>query len=361
MDKLKTLVFWLLLLATLGALLHFGHFWAIFPAFFCFWFGSALWDRLSQRRAIEDKPVTTIRGATMGDVEINGRIVGAVSKSPLTKRDSAFWYLEAKDLSVEDDNSSHEAFSNWLVQISDDTGTAWVRANDIRWHSLKDKVSQILTTTQMDQALGDVFGKNFFNVARELRENLALSTDAADVDNASVAADGPDRDPKRALQRAMRERAATMDPAKVEKANKLIGSMISVVDTVSKLNPDDWSIDEYVVPSDQYVFLSGKLVSVTSSSPCPFKDAIGPYDADRDVLENQWVQAMSKLESKEVGQRLDGSKEVLVLVPRAKDDGVIEISTGNKANELTQINKSLVIYGVLFGVCVLAVLYAIQG
>lgn len=95
----------------------------------------------------------------MGDVQINGRIVGAESKSPLTKRDCAFWFLEAMDLSVDDQKSrSYKAFASRLVQVNDSTGTAWVRANDIRWHDLKDKVTQTLTTTQADQALGDVFG-----------------------------------------------------------------------------------------------------------------------------------------------------------------------------------------------------------
>lgn len=132
---------------------------AIFPAVLCFWFGAAVWDRLKQRRAIVDNPVSTIRGAAMGDVQINGRIVGAESKSPLTKRDCAFWFLEAMDLSVDDQKSrSYKAFASRLVQVNDSTGTAWVRANDIRWHDLKDKVTQTLTTTQADQALGDVFG-----------------------------------------------------------------------------------------------------------------------------------------------------------------------------------------------------------
>ena len=354
MDKLKTLIFWLLLLTTIGALVYHGYSLAVLPLFFCFWFGSATWDRLSQRRAIVDNPVSTIRGAAMGNVQINGRIVGDESKSPLTKRDCAFWYLEATDLSGDDQNSRlYKAFANRLVQVNDGTGTAWVRANDIGWRDLKDKVTQTLTTTQADQVLGDLFGGYSFDTASFLREILTLS------DDAPLAEDGTSRDPSRELQRKMHERAATMDSKKVERVNKLMGTMISAIDTVSNLNSDNWSIDEIVVPSGQSVFFSGKLVSVTSNSPCPFKDAIGQHDPDRDDIEARWTEAMTKLEEKEAGQTLDGSKEVLVLLPSLKD-WVIEVSTGNKGNELAQINKSLIINGALFGISALALLYAIQ-
>ena len=391
MDKLKTLIFWLLLLTTIGALVYHGYSLAVLPLFFCFWFGSATWDRLSQRRAIVDNPVSTIRGAAMGNVQINGRIVGDESKSPLTKRDCAFWYLEATDLSGDDQNSRlYKAFANRLVQVNDGTGTVWVRANDIGWRDLKDKVTQTLTTTQADQVLGDLFGGYSFDTASFLREILTLS------DDAPLAEDGTSRDPSRELQRKMHERAATMDSKKVERvnklmgtmisamdtvsnlkqrkmheraatmdsqkgerANKLMGTMISAIDTVSNLNSDNWSIDEIVVPSGQSVFFSGKLVSVTSNSPCPFKDAIGQHDPDRDDIEARWTEAMTKLEEKEAGQTLDGSKEVLVLLPSLKD-WVIEVSTGNKGNELAQINKSLIINGALFGISALALLYAIQ-
>jgi len=247
----------------------------------------------------------------------------------------------------------YKAFANRLVQVNDGTGTAWVRANDIGWHDLKDKVTQTLTTTQADQALGDVFGRHLFNTASYLRETLTLS------DDAPLAEDGTSRDPSRELQRKMHERAATMDSQKGERANKLMGTMISAIDTVSNLNSDNWSIDEIVVPSGQSVFFSGKLVSVTSNSPCPFKDAIGQHDPDRDDIEARWTEAMTKLEEKEAGQTLDGSKEVLVLLPSLKD-WVIEVSTGNKGNELAQINKSLIINGALFGISALALLYAIQ-
>ena len=342
MDKLKTLIVWLLLLGTLGSLVYFGHHWATIPAFFAFWFGGLLWDKLGEKRKIVDRPVTTLRGATMGDVQINGRIVGPTLKSPLTKRDSSFWCLEADDLTVAeqdqgDSNRRHlyRAYASHLVQVSDDTGTVWMRAQDIEWMSLKAQVSQTMTTPEADEALNDVFGKDFFNIANKVRDGLMLS--------------------------AAKGNPGSLDTEKAQKVAKLANSVSSFVGAVSSLNPDTWSIDEYVVPSDQRVFLLGRLVSVNSSTPWPFKNEIKSKDESRHDVEREWVQAMTALESKEDGQPLEGTHEVLILIPHDQGDGVIDISTGDKSDDLAKINKSLVTRGLLFGVSVLLAFYAVVG
>lgn len=80
---------------------------------------------------------------------------------------------------------------------------------------------------------------------------------------------------------------------------------------------------------------------------------MNPVDKKREGLESAWEAAMRKLESKEPGQLLEGTHEVLVLLPRAQDDGIIQVFTGDKVKGRGQVNKRLIFDSVGFAVSAL--------
>lgn len=73
-----------------------------------------------------------------GPVQLQGHLLGDVVKSPMTASDCVFWRLEfhAQQDSTNNDHRALVAtvFSRPYVAFSDETGVAWVRAQDVNWH-----------------------------------------------------------------------------------------------------------------------------------------------------------------------------------------------------------------------------------
>ena len=124
----------------------------------------------------------------------------------------------------------------------------------------------------------------------------------------------------------------------------------------------EWNLPKgrtFAVPNE-IVFVTGRLTSLSSKDPCPFTPQITSVEKKREDLEGAWEAAMRKLESKEPGQPLEGTHEVLVLLPRAQDAGVIQVFTGDKIKDRGQVNKRLIFDSVGFVVSALWLFHMIS-
>jgi len=99
-----------------------------------------------QRQRIDEQSVSTVRAASSaanragsdGPVQLQGHLTGDVVKSPMTASDCVFWRLEFH-AQQESTNNDHRVlvatvFSRPYVAFSDETGVAWIRAQDVDWH-----------------------------------------------------------------------------------------------------------------------------------------------------------------------------------------------------------------------------------
>ena len=255
-----------------------------------------------KRQRLADRPVSTVRAASRGFVELQGHLKGEALTSPMTGQACTFWRLEftAIDKSREDEQRDLVAtvFSRPYVEFADKTGSCWLRAEDVDW--------QVKTQTESHRKAAPFTSKYESLLGEGFIVDWYVQTKLNVIENATV---------WKVVEFVVTEDTTVFVSGHVQKRR-------------SDETGFDGLSDETVEPSAENVKLANEpLIHVHHSN----------NDQTPQRLHRAWIGVLNQIEGGDPSQPLAGGQEVRVLTQGSNAQDVLEVYAGSKSTELRSL------------------------
>ena len=246
------------------------------------------------------------RAGSGGPVQLQGHLTGDVVKSPMTASDCVFWRLEfhAQQESANNDHRVLVAtvFSRPYVAFSDETGVAWIRAQDVDWH-LQSKQGKIFAQAsdmgEFESWLGHGFVDRWYEQCHA--RPIKYASDWMVVETL-VRADTP----------------------------------LFVEGHIQKRRSNQTDFDDLDFDDSSQMGFQGSPVDCALANE-PIVCVHDSQDSDTEsALKQAWVGVLQQIEGHQLGgssgESLSGSHEINVLTRGSDAKASLEIYEGSKAN-----------------------------
>lgn len=252
-----------------------------------------------KRQRLADRPVSTVRAASRGFVELQGHLKGEELTSPMTGQACTFWRMEFTAIDGNRDNGDRDlvatVFSKPYVEFADKTGSCWLRAEDADW--------QVKTNTENHRKAGPFTSKYESLLGEGFLVDWYVQTKLNTIENAT--------------KWKVVESVVTQD------------TTVFVSGHVQKRRSDETGFDglsdETIEPSPENIKLANSPVIHVHQSN---------NDQTPQHLNRAWVGVLKQLEGGDPSQPLAGNQEVRVLTQGSNAKDVLEVYAGSKSNEL---------------------------
>ena len=255
-----------------------------------------------KRQRLADRPVSTVRAASRGFVELQGHLKGEALTSPMTGQACTFWRLEFTAIDAHGESTDRDlvatVFSRPYVEFTDKTGSCWLRAEDVDW--------RVKTTTESHRKVVSFTGTYDALLGEGFLVDWHRQTGLRSIEHATK-----------------------------------------------------WEVVESVVPQDTTVFVNGHVqkrrsdetefegLSDQTIEPCAENIRLANVpeihvhnsnnDRTPEHLHRAWVGVLKQLEGGDPGQPLAGNQEVRILTQGSDTNDVLEVYMGSKSDELRSL------------------------